>query len=87
MTDEFSHFTETLTAPASAAHGITPDDAIALDFVTRALYVGQTGDVALELKSGDVVTLRNLQGGVIYPMRAVRVLATGTTAADLVGLR
>ncbi len=87
MTDEFSHHSDTLTAPASTAEAITPHDTNPLGFVTRALYVGQAGDVALELKSGGVVTLRNMQAGVIYPLRVVQVLATGTTAADLVGLR
>jgi len=35
---------------------------------------------------GETLTFRNLQGGVFYPLRVVKVLATGTTAADIVGL-
>ncbi|MEO0369816.1 MAG: hypothetical protein AAF231_00025 [Pseudomonadota bacterium] len=87
MTDDFSTHSETLTAPAAAAETITPSDTQDLAFVTRALYVGQGGDVAVELKSGDSVVLRNMQASVIYPLRVMRVLATGTTAADIVGLR
>ncbi len=87
MTDEFSHHSETLTAPATAAEALMPSDTVPLTFVTRALYVGQGGDVTLRLRSDDVVVLRNLQAGVIYPLRIVQVMATGTTAADLVGLR
>jgi hypothetical protein len=39
------------------------------------------------LISGEEVTLRNVQAGVIYPLRVKRVSSTGTTATDLVGLR
>lgn len=87
MTDDFSTHSETLTAPAASAETITPSDAQDLAFVTRALYVGQGGDLAVELKSGDTAVLRNMQASVIYPLRVVRVLATGTTATDIVGLR
>jgi hypothetical protein len=45
------------------------------------------GDVTLRLARGDVVTLTNMQAGVIYPLRADQVLATGTTAGNLIGLR
>ena len=87
MIDDFSSYETGLTAPASAAETITPNDTAELEFVTRALFVGQDGDVAVTMKSGDSVVLKNLQGGVVYPLRLTHVLATGTTAADLVGLR
>lgn len=86
MTDDFSHFSESLTAPATAAEAIVPDDVTELAFVTRALYVGQ-GDAQVRLRSGDIVVLRNLQAGVIYPLGVTQVLAAGTSATDLVGLR
>jgi hypothetical protein len=36
--------------------------------------------------SGATVVFTGMQGGMIYPLRVARVLATGTTAAGLVGL-
>jgi len=87
MQDDFTGHTDGLTSPATAAEVISPDDTLDLAFVTRALYVGQGGDMNVMLKSGDVVVLRNMQPGVIYPLRAMQVLATGTTATDIVGLR
>lgn len=87
MLDEFSAFTDGLTSPATAAEAITPNDAETLEFVTRAIYIGQSGDVNVVLKSGDTVLLRNMQASVFYPLRVVQVLATGTTATDIVGLR
>lgn len=87
MTDDFASYETGLTAPAAAAEAITPSDTEELEYVTRALLVGQDGDVNVIFKSGDTVVLRNLQGGVVYPFRIASVLATGTTATDLVGLR
>lgn len=87
MKDDFSSYMDGLTSPAVAAATIEPDDAQDLEYVTRALYIGQGGDVNVMLKSGDTVLLRNMQASVFYPLRAVRVLASGTTAADIVGLR
>jgi hypothetical protein len=37
--------------------------------------------------SGETVTLAGVLGGAIYPLRVAQVLATGTTATGLVGLR
>lgn len=87
MLDDFASYETGLTAPAAAAETITPSDTEELAYTTRALFVGQDGDVSVTFKSGDTVLLRNLQGGVVYPLRLTAVLASGTTATDLVGLR
>lgn len=87
MLDDFSTFTDGLTSPATAAEAIVPDDVETLEFVTRAIYIGQGGDVNVVLKSGDTVLLRNMQASVFYPLRVAQVLATGTTATGIVGLR
>lgn len=85
--DDFENFQEGLTSPASGGAVIAPNDLAELSFTTRAIYVGSGGDITLRLSRGDVVTLTNVQSGVIYPLRADQVLATGTTAGNLVGLR
>jgi len=86
MKDHFSAHSAGLTSPAEHADAITPSDAGELPRATRALYVGQGGDVSARFVSGDSVVLANLQGGTVYPLRLRQVLATGTTATGLVGL-
>ena len=87
MKDDFSTYTRNLTSPAVAAETVLPSDETDLSHATRALYVGQGGDLVVQLLSGDTVTLANVQSGTLYPMRVRRVLATGTTADLLIGLR
>ena len=87
MLDEFEGLTTGLTSPASSCELIAPNDGADLTFATRALYVGQSGDVAVRFLNGEIVTLVNMQAGVIYPIRIAQVLATGTTAGNLIGLR
>lgn len=86
MPDSFASHTSSLNSPASSADPITPADGGTLPRSTRALYVGQGGDLRVRMVGGDIVTLGNVQGGAIYPIRIDRVYATGTTAGGLVGL-
>ncbi|MEM9031327.1 MAG: hypothetical protein AAGB18_01680 [Pseudomonadota bacterium] len=87
MTDDFKDHSTSLTSPATAGETIVPDDANDLAHVTRGIYVGASGSIALTLVSGDEVLLNDAQSGVIYPLRVARVKATGTSAAGLIGLR
>lgn len=86
ISDNFSEFTSGLSSPVCGGFDITPDDAADLQNTTRAVIIGGGGDIALVLKNGDTITLPNLVAGVIYPLRVVRVLASGTTATDIKGL-
>jgi hypothetical protein len=86
MTDTFKTFSRSLTSPPENAVEIAPSDAESLPFVTRALYVGGAGDVALRLSGGAEVTLRGQQGGSLIPIRIDQVKSAGTTATGLVGL-
>lgn len=87
MIDDYKGHQSTLTGPATAGEAITPDNSTDLPFATRAIYVGQAGDLSVELISGNIVQLTNVVPGTIYPLRAKRVRASGTTAGGLVGLR
>ncbi len=86
MTDTFKTFARSLTSPAERAVEIAPSDSDPLPHVTRALYVGGGGDVALRLSGGAEATFRNLQAGSLLPLRVDMVKRAGTTATHLVGL-
>ncbi len=86
MTDRFSHTAPSFDGPANHAFSITPDDGNDLEEVSRAVYCGQAGDVVVRTPSGNDVTFANVGAGTVLPVRATRVLATGTSAASLVGL-
>lgn len=84
--DKFSDYPTSLTAPARDAATVVPNDANDLVVLPRAIYVGQTGDLSVRLAGGQTVLFRNIQAGSVLPVRAARVNAVGTTAADIVAL-
>lgn len=87
MPDSFQNAADSLTAPASRCFAITPSDSAAIPVSTKAIYVGGGGDIAvLTVGSDTPVTFRNTIAGSILDVRVRQVLATGTTAQDLVGL-
>lgn len=87
-TDTFANFGDTaLVMPASGAFAITPDDEEELETVTRGIYVGVAGDLAVTLVGDSApVTFANLAAGIIHPIRAKRIHATGTDAEDIIGV-
>lgn len=87
MTDIFDEYNSGLESPARNAFAITPNDSTDLTTYTRGIYIGSAGDVAVTL-AGDTspVTFVGLLAGTILPVRAKRVLVTGTSAGSLVGL-
>jgi hypothetical protein len=86
MIDLFKTHSRSLTSPPEFGAAIVPDDATALSHVTRALYVGGGGTLALRLFGGDAVTLVDVPAGTLIPLRASHVYATGTNATAIVGL-
>ena len=82
--DQFSEHSASLESPASSAVAATPSDEVDLAQVSRAIYVGGTGDLAVTMKDGSDVIFKNLVGGTVMAIRASRVHATGTTATDIV---
>jgi hypothetical protein len=85
MTDTFENHARSLTSPPEHGAAMIPDDASDLPFATRAIYVGGAGDLALRLLGGGQVVHANVPAGTLLPIRAARVLASGTTAAHVVG--
>ena len=85
-TDDFATYRVGLDSPATQAFAITLDDVNTLTNVTRAIYVGSGGDIALTTLGGDSVVLVDTVTGSVIHIRASSVAATNTDASDLVGL-
>jgi len=84
MSDPFENHSTGLSSPPRSAFEITPNDSTDLDNVTRALWVGSEGDVAVIMQSGDEVTFSAVSG--LLPIAVSRVKDTDTTASDIVGM-
>lgn len=86
MADQFATFLDNPCAPSRAPFAVTPSDTVALPVVTKALYVGTGGNVAvLAVGATADVVYKNVASGSYLLVRASYVRATGTTAGDLVG--
>lgn len=85
MADDFESFSGGLSSPAVGAAAVTPNDSTGID-VTRSLYVGTAGNVAVEMKDGTEVTFTNVQDGSLLPLRVSKVKSTNTTATNIIAL-
>ena len=85
-TDDFSR-QQTLTSdPATNAVLITPDDATDLVNVSRAVYVGTTGDMKVTMQDSGTVLFTAVPAGAVLPIRVTRVWSTTTTASTIIAL-
>ena len=74
------------SGPARRAGAVTPSDTVDLTSYAKALYVGAAGNVRVLTVGGedaDAVTFANHPVGWL-PVQVRRVLATGTTATQIV---
>lgn len=67
------------------AFAITPSDAEELAHPTTAIYIGASGDLSVELISGDIITMVGLSSGMWHPISAIKVMSTGTDAGNILG--
>jgi hypothetical protein len=76
-----------VTRPADTAFAVTPNNSTDLATPTRGVYVGVSGDLKVDLVGGSTeITFVGLAGGVIHPIQARRIYATGTSATNIVGI-
>jgi hypothetical protein len=75
-----------MSGPASHAFAVTPSDSALLAETTRGIYVGTGGTIAALMLSGASVTFTAVPGGTTLPVRMTKIMATGTTASDIVAL-
>ena len=84
--NQFDDRTE-LASPAARAVAVTPSDGTALTLVSRGIYVGSAGNLAVTMKAGgNDVTFVGVAAGSLLPLRVTHVLSTGTTASDIVAV-
>lgn len=72
---------------ARGVFAVTPHDTNKLPASARALYVGVGGDIAPVAADGSSAVFKDVPQGSIFPVECTGVLATGTTASWLVGLK
>ncbi len=82
-TDTFKAYRETASGPYRNAVAVTPSDSDDLPAVTRALYVGTSGDVAVIMagaaSSTETAAFKGVQIGTKLDLRVSRVLLTGSS--------
>ena len=76
----------TSTATAFQFEAVAPNDSTDMPNQARALYVGGNGNIAVQNNKGVAVSFIGVVAGTILPVQTARVLATGTTATDLISL-
>ena len=85
--DRFQNSSDSLIAPAQLCFAVTPHDVQDLPQVTKAIYVGEGGDIKLRTIDGDAdVTFYGVPTGAILDVRIKAIRATGTSAALIVGM-
>ena len=87
MANKFETVSDSPTQTARSASAVTPHDTNPLGNVSKALFVGGAGNIALRLvdDSSDV-TFTGVTAGSILPVRASHIRATSTTATNIVNL-
>jgi len=88
MVNTFQNFETDLNSPARNAMDITPSDTVDLPFVTRAIYVGTSGDIVVNMvgsQTTNPITYHNVSRG-WHSICVSRVYATGTTADQMRGV-
>ena len=86
MADDLYDGLDDIDAPANAAAAVTTSNTVDLTYTTRGLYIGVSGDVIVHMRGQSTsVTFTGAPVGIL-PIRVDRVLATGTTATNIVAL-
>ncbi len=84
--DDYAQLQTGLDSPYRHAAAVTPSDIVDLSNVSRAIYVGGAGNIALITEQGETVTLIGVTVGSVIRICASRIKAAGTTATNLVAL-
>jgi hypothetical protein len=75
-----------LAYPGEHAEVVTPSDSTDLAVVSRALWIGGAGNIAVTMVSGASVTFSGVAAGTLLPIRVSRVKATNTSASLIISV-
>ena len=74
------------TVAAHSAAAVTTSDSTVLP-CTRALYIGGAGNVAVVMADDEnTITFTAVPAGTILPIQVIKVMATNTTATNIIAL-
>jgi hypothetical protein len=73
-----------MNSPSTNAVAVTPSDTVPFATACRRLWVGGTGAITFLTLSGASVTYTGVPSGSYLMVRATQVMATGTTATNIV---
>lgn len=79
--DEFKGYRDTYEGPLCNAE--VANDSSEQTSVSRAVYVGGEGDLAVVMKGGQTVTFKGVSAGALLPIRAQKVLGATTATSIL----
>jgi len=71
---------------ASNMWSITPSDTATFELETAGIYVGVGGNITVKKRNSQTQLFTAVPQGTILPVNSIGVMATGTTASNLVGL-
>lgn len=74
-----------VSSSTDKARSVTPNDGADIP-ITHGLYIGVTGDVAVVMGDGTTLTFKAAAAGSTLNLQVKRVLATGTTATNIIAL-
>lgn len=83
MSGAYRHADATVSAHKGVP--VTPSDSTTIP-VCRALYVGTTGNLTIQMPDETTAVLFSNVAVGIFPVQAEKILATGTTASNIVAL-
>jgi len=89
MADPYFKIPSSVSDPAAHCYAVTPNDSIDIPTTAKAIYVGTTGDIKVELAGDNVgvaTVFKTVPAGAFLPIRARRIWATGTTATNIVAM-
>lgn len=86
--DNFNNAPNPLISPVyTKGLAVIPSDATYLPEITRGLWVGGAGDVNVQMSGMNNTTLfKSVPAGTLLPIRVGQVLATSTTATNIVAM-
>jgi hypothetical protein len=84
--DNFSRQKTLTNDPFTNAVLVSPNDEEDLEAVTRAVYVGGTGNMKVTMQDSGTVLFTGIPAGTVLPIRVKRIWSTTTNATAILAL-